>query len=122
MKLKEIGFVRKAAKGLSLEQIKLMYPIGTLYQDCDRLAAYLSSGVICVGSPGIVCDIIAGTEEPIGSGSLLTDGKWLWPDDLGYYILRYKIELPVLFITFARERDYLPPCESEIDFSILDFN
>ena len=122
MKLKEIGFVKKAAKGLSLEEIRRMYPIGTLYPNSKQLAAYLSAGVVCVGSPGVVCDLIAGTGDPIGSGSLLTDGVWIWPDDLGYYIQRYKVELPVTFINFIRERNYSPPSESEIDFSIIEFN
>ncbi|MGW4545355.1 hypothetical protein ACWEN4_03135 [Streptomyces violaceorubidus] len=42
-------------------------------------------------------------------GSLLTDGVWLWRDDLAYYVDRYHLALPGDFVAYVGELGYSPP-------------
>lgn len=45
----------------------------------------------------------------VSAGSLLTDGVWLWRDDLAYYVDKYHLVLPGALVARARELDYRPP-------------
>jgi hypothetical protein len=45
----------------------------------------------------------------VSGGSLLTDGTWLWRDDLAYYVDRYHLALPADFVARVRELGYSPP-------------
>lgn len=96
------------------------YPKGAAYPDADKIASYVESGVMCVGSPGAVSDVISGEEATIGSGSLLTDGIYVWPDDLPYYIRNYRLLLPDDFIAHVRQRQHLAPREAKIDLSAIE--
>ncbi|MFD8426770.1 hypothetical protein [Streptomyces coelicoflavus] len=43
-----------------------------------------------------------------GAGSLLTDGSWLWRDDLAYYVAAYHLALPEAFRAHAGELGHCP--------------
>jgi hypothetical protein len=45
----------------------------------------------------------------VGAGSLLTDGVWLWREDLAYYVATYHLALPRDFLARVRELGYRPP-------------
>ncbi|WP_253191439.1 hypothetical protein [Streptomyces sp. M1013] len=45
----------------------------------------------------------------MSAGSLLTDGAWLWRDDLAYYVAKYHLVLPSDFVARARELGHRPP-------------
>ena len=38
-----------------------------------------------------------------------TDGEWVWPRDLAYYVRAYRVALPREFIANVRERHGRPP-------------
>ncbi|OSP38959.1 hypothetical protein B7767_34455 [Streptomyces sp. 13-12-16] len=44
-----------------------------------------------------------------GIGSLITDGTWLWREDLSYYIAKYHVSLPNDFLERIRSLDYTAP-------------
>ncbi len=69
--------------------------------DEQRLVEYLRAGVSYIVSPGVVRDALD-QSGPVGTGSVLTDGTWAWPDDLPHYVERYHIALPEDFVAHAR--------------------
>ncbi|MFF4472979.1 hypothetical protein ACFYZ3_25845 [Streptomyces sp. NPDC001599] len=45
----------------------------------------------------------------VSAGSLLTDGVWLWREDLAYYVATYHLALPGDFLARVGELDHRPP-------------
>ncbi|MGV9280248.1 hypothetical protein [Streptomyces sp. NPDC003730] len=45
----------------------------------------------------------------VSAGSLLTDGAWLWRDDLAYYVAEYHLALPGDFVARVRDLDHRSP-------------
>lgn len=81
--------------------------------DWDRtelrgLVSYLERGAILVASPGVRHSIID-AREIAGSTSIRTDGLWIWPDTLSYYLRKAALPLPAEFRERARIWEYSPP-------------
>lgn len=64
----------------------------------DDICRYLKSGVEFNVSPGSVEDVIDPTKGVAGTASTYTDGTWLWPGDLAYYVRNYNLKLLDEFI------------------------
>ena len=73
------------------------------------MLAYVSSGRLYVASAGVVADYYVPAGQPIGSGDILTDGVWAWPDDLPYYIRHYHVALPEDFVSQMRANHWHVP-------------
>ena len=73
-----------------------------------RIADYLRKAKPYIVSPGVTFDVLDGS-GPIGSGTILTDGEWAWPDDLAHYLETYHIELPESFLETIAAADFVPP-------------
>ncbi|MET8662832.1 hypothetical protein ABZV87_00700 [Streptomyces tendae] len=78
--------------------------------DEHRLVEYLRRGAGIWSEMGAQADVLD-PEGPVlvSAGSLLTDGVWLWRDDLAYYVDRYHLALPGDFVACVRELGYSPP-------------
>ena len=63
-----------------------------------RLVVYLRSGrlLAAVPSPGV--DVLDPTRVGVPSPHLLTDGRWMWPADLAYYVESYGVSVPAEFL------------------------
>ncbi len=79
--------------------------------DEDRLAAYLDAGHLYIASPGFVEDMISDDEIMIGPPHLLTDGIYVWPGDLPYYVRTYHVRLPTAFVAHARANSFAMPAD-----------
>ncbi|MFF8593726.1 hypothetical protein ACF061_20215 [Streptomyces sp. NPDC015220] len=77
--------------------------------DEDRVLAYLESGLEIYSTMGAERDVLTGEEWIAGSGSLMTDGTWLWPVDLTHYVRRHHAALPQEFLDHIRANDYTVP-------------
>jgi hypothetical protein len=84
--------------------------------------SYLAQGVVCgiyndrgllfdVLQPGLRIDV-ASQQDPglsgmvIQPGLMLTDGAWVWPGELSYYVAAYHLQLPERFLRFAEEHSW----------------
>lgn len=86
----------------------------------DKICKYLTSGVTLAVSPGIATDIINPEKGSIGTLATLTDGTWMWPGDLAYYVQNYKLKLPEEFVqTMERNNWIIPVKEEDIDIDSL---
>ncbi|MFJ2113240.1 MULTISPECIES: hypothetical protein [unclassified Streptomyces] len=77
--------------------------------DESQTLEYMSSSVEIYSTMGADRDVISDDEWIPGAGSLVTDGTWLWPVELEYYVRRYHVELPEDFLTDIRASNYTPP-------------
>ena len=85
----------------------------------EKICSYLSNGTTVIVSPGTTMDVIDETAGVAGTGSSCTDGIWLWPDDLSYYVKKYNIALPDDFINTMKVNKWNNP-GGDIDLSNED--
>jgi hypothetical protein len=79
------------------------------------VARYLKGGRIHIASAEIVEDGLDGAApRTAGTKSLRTDGMFLWPDSLAYYVTRYLVALPEEFEEHMRLKDWILPDEVEV--------
>ena len=103
--LKAVGFFRELAHGDSNGARLADLRRKEASTEEARVVEYLRKGVSLIVSPGVVYDVINGS-GPIGTGGILTDGEWAWPDDLSYYVETYHVALPADFVNWMAERKY----------------
>jgi hypothetical protein len=86
------------------------------------LLSYLAQGVVCgvYNDPGLLFDVlqpgrrldIMCQQDPrlsalaVQPSLMLTDGAWVWPGVLPYYVAVYHLHLPSRFLQFARDRQW----------------
>lgn len=71
-------------------------------QICD----YLKSGHVLVAHGGIPFDVIDSDKGVPSCPDLLTDGEWIWPGDLEYYVDTYHVELVPEFVQFMKNNNW----------------
>lgn len=80
------------------------------------ICKYLDSGLELIVSPGVTEDIIEPLNGNSGTTSTFTDGIWLWPGDLSYYVRNYRLKLPDDFITTMKNNNW------KVNISLDDLN
>ncbi len=120
MNLKSIGFYREMSQGRETDPsifdvLKKGDPALV-----EKICKYLSNGLTIIVSPGITSDIIDEAAGIAGTGSSCTDGIWLWPDDLVYYVRKYNIALPNDFIDTMKNNNWNNP-GGDLDLNNEDF-
>lgn len=75
----------------------------------DRIASYLANGSILATTSDHVFDVLRA--EPVNAGwlAIQTDGRWVWPADLAYYVTEYNVLLPIAFVDWVRAAGWMPP-------------
>lgn len=80
--------------------------------DERRMIEYLRSGRQVVFTLGLSRDVFVSDDEKIiGPLRLLTDGNWVWPSDLEYYLENYHIELSLSFVNHVRQNHWMVPID-----------
>lgn len=74
-----------------------------------RVIAYLRKGAPLAASPGPVRDVLNPSRGFAGTASVLTDGTWVWRDDLPYYVEHYAIALRDEFLRHVEQLGYVVP-------------
>ncbi|MCR5627408.1 MAG: hypothetical protein K6F99_08820 [Lachnospiraceae bacterium] len=106
MKLKTVGYYKEMPHGRKtnnsiLDSINKEKP-----ENIEKIYQYLRGGVEFIVSPEITQDIIAPEKGTSGIASSYTDGIWLWPGDLAYYVKNYNLKLPDEFISTMKDNDW----------------
>ena len=78
--------------------------------DKPALVRYLTEGRGVVLAPTWVPDVLDpdGNARAGGLG-FLTDGQWIWPQALSYYVDRYDVAISEEFIAHARSNEWTVP-------------
>ena len=59
------------------------------------IADYADAGHAVIAGSGWVDDVVETANTRIAGRGVLTDGRFVWPASLGYYVRRYGPEVPV---------------------------
>lgn len=76
--------------------------------DDDRLATYLDGGHVYRRVESTARDVLDG-DRPICPAHLLTDGVYVWPADLSYYVRHYHVTLPKAFVIHVQTNTWQVP-------------
>jgi hypothetical protein len=107
--LKSLGFPADGAGNDPRNILRLLdRRSASPHPDETRIADYLRKAQPYIVSPGATFDVLDGS-GPIGSGTILTDGEWAWPDDLAHYLETYHIDLPAPFLEAIVAAGFVPP-------------
>ncbi|MEV0328310.1 hypothetical protein AB0H63_17970 [Micromonospora echinospora] len=75
----------------------------------DQIANYLVAGAVLATTTESVFDVLKGEEVSAGRLAIKTDGQWVWPADLSYYVREYNVKLPVEFVDRIRSLNWSAP-------------
>ena len=98
-KLKRQGFFREMPHGEENDpSIKDWIFLPNYGDEKAQIIDYLHSGKILITCCGTCNDIVKPENGIAGVASFLTDGKWVWPGDLVYYVEKYNLKLDPVFL------------------------
>lgn len=87
----------------------------------NKLVNYLNSGGIIAVSSKINFPHIFKDIERSGDFLLLTDGVWVWPEDLAEYVLNYDVILPNDWYVYIVKNHYKIPNEIKTQQKDIDW-
>ncbi|GAA3126889.1 hypothetical protein [Streptosporangium carneum] len=110
--MKSVGFFRElghgAPDGQSLHVVR-----GKGAYEVGEVAGYLRGADVVAASAGAAYDVLSDDPTPIGGLNIHTDGEWVWPSDLAFYVEKYNVELPEELVTRIKESFGVPSPVSE---------
>ncbi|MEU5909420.1 hypothetical protein [Micromonospora sp. NPDC047527] len=109
--MKTVGFFRE------LDPHQTDVYVGSIHSRADSeptpdallVEGYLRQGHGLIDVMGAEVDVFGSGRHLVGGASVLTDGEWLWRDDLRFYFATYHVRLPTEFLETVRGHDYRVP-------------
>jgi hypothetical protein len=80
----------------------------TPLHDEAGIVQYLKNASPVVDYMEATRDVVGGTAFIPGAPSIVTDGVWVWREDLSYYVQNYHVRLDDDFLSHARSKSYEP--------------
>lgn len=120
MKLKRQGFYKEMPHGNKNDLSILQFIREEGEVEEDKIYQYLKEGIVLVSCGGIVKDVINSDKGIAGCPDILTDGYWLWPGDLAYYVKEYHLQLEKKFIKTMRDNNWHIKNISNINYDELE--
>jgi hypothetical protein len=65
----------------------------------------------------VVGDALNPSAEVVLFPSRKTDGVFVWPAELGYYVRKYHLRVPAAFVERMLSLNWQPPAEQENDWA-----
>ncbi|MEV0941339.1 hypothetical protein AB0I90_13300 [Micromonospora wenchangensis] len=109
--MKTVGFFRELGPDpaeVYAESIRVHLDPGPL-PDVEDVVCYLRDGHGLIDVMGAEADVLGSDRHLVGGASVLTDGEWLWRDDLRFYVTAYHVRLPEDFLATIRRNSYHVP-------------
>lgn len=75
-------------------------------REIPALTAYLMQAPVVLQAPGFGADQMVPTNPPTVPRAYHSDGTWIWPAEVGYYLHRYQLPPHPVFLTHIRSRNY----------------
>lgn len=107
--MKRVGFFREMAIAGD-EHPSLREAVGQPAGEAkQQIVDYLAAGCGVVMAPTMVGDALDPRREAVAGLGLLTDGEWLWPAELEYYVAEYDVGLPADFTEHMADNGWTVP-------------
>jgi len=120
VKLKRQGFYKEMPHGDKNDPSILQFIRDEGDIEESRICQYLEEGTVVIACGGIVKDIVNADNGIAGCPNMLTDGIWLWPGDLAYYVKRYHLKVNKDFIKSMRDNNWHIKDIPNIDYDNLE--
>ena len=88
--------------------------------DADEVAAYLDSAESLATTGRLVDDLLDPQRTSVAREEVATDGEWVWPRVLAYYVRQYRVGLPAEFVDMVKSRHGTPPPLTEADLERVE--
>ena len=119
MTLRRLGFFRELPHG-DPEGGSLIQSMGTeALPNEARIVEYLQGAAILVATSGPVEDVLDPSAGNVAVPNIATDGTWMWPMDLPYYVERYHVSLPEEFLAHGEATGWRLPNIGDEDLNRL---
>jgi hypothetical protein len=116
---RRLGFFRELdhgdEDGPSLAEARQTAPA----RDQDQVARYLDAGRTVAATGVLVDDVLDPGNTAVAPLELVTDGAWVWPRDLAYYVRQYNVSLPEDFVSDVRKRAWQPPALTDAELAAV---
>lgn len=117
MTIRNLGFFRELRHG-NPSGPSLKESIGALPPcDLDQMVHYLQEAPTLAATGSRVGDVLNPDRKSVSRLEIATDGFWVWPRDLAYYVREYRVALPDEFIRTVESLGGEPP---ELDDETLE--
>jgi len=120
MKFRRQGFYREMQHGEENDPSILDHMEKIDKKEADKVFQYLNEGKVLVAYGGIVTDIINPSNGFVGCPELKTDGIWVWPGDLAYYVKKYHLALDKEFVETMKDNNWHINDISNIDYDNIE--
>lgn len=120
MNLKSVGHYNETRHGIGLDLSIHEFLQEECPERAEQICSYLDNGVLLIVSPGSSEDVITSGNSIPGGNSEFTDGTWIWPGDLSYYVRNYLLKLPDDFLNHIVDNNWvIPISDNDIDKETL---
>jgi hypothetical protein len=84
--------------------------------EAAKVVGFLESGSIVLRRTKRIADPLSNSDALVVPMSIWTDGEWIWPDALTYFVKTHRIAPADDFMRYLGNRDFEPrrPTEAEI--------
>jgi hypothetical protein len=120
MTLLRAGFFRELRHGRSDGPSLAESVQASSKPEADQIASYLDDGEVLATTGSMVDDYLDASRQSVAKLEIVTDGVWVWPRDLAYYVGEYGVEVPDEFVTRVRARSWHPPALTPRALELLE--
>jgi hypothetical protein len=90
------------------------------HPDEAAIVHYLNAGTTLAATGSMVDDYLDDTKKGVAHLEIATDGSWVWPRDLAYYVGAYHVRLPPEFVEHMRSNGWKAPEFTQADMERLE--
>lgn len=105
MKLKKQGFFKEMRCGDLSDPSIFDFMKNEIDENEEKICQYLKEGKVLVACSDLSKDIVNCDNGWIGCSDILTDGIWIWPSDLIYYVKTYHVKLDKEFVFLWKSKN-----------------
>ena len=92
---------------------------GTPQDHEEQIARYLESAPNYNAAGSVVGDGLDPTIKVVLFPGTRTDGRFMWPMELAYYVRKYHVRMPADFTSHMDSRNWQAPTKAELDWNAI---
>lgn len=121
VELRYFGFFDELGLKIGAKGTKLVDNIGAPPSaEIGQITSYLTNGWICVEAFGQdELDVLASRPVVVGAMRILTDGLWVWPNVVAYYVEHHGLSVPLELVERMRENNWEVPEVGDAAFDAI---
>lgn len=122
MTISRAGFFRELPHGLP-DGESLRAAVASAHggrPDEEQLLDHLWGNTVLAATAALVDDVIDPSATGVAPLEMVTDGTWVWPRDLAYYVQRYHVTVPLPFSLHLELSGWRQPALSPDDLDRIE--